>query len=1140
MADSRMVTDPIVEATLMDGTTIAVNDHVYLAPEHLGETYYIGRVMEFCGNSKRRGLQARIAWYNRPRDVISRKNHDPRLLVATMHSDLNPISSIRGKCTVTHRYYIPAGQLDKYKQRDDHFYYHQLYDRYMQRVYDIVPCELVQNVPKDVQTALRERYQFIVVEQGKAAELTIARRTCCVCHDWCASASSVRCAACQKNYHMGCLNPPLLRKPSKGFAWQCAFCSRKEMLEVSNTPSQSNIELPNTTKSPPSSSSPLSEPKITIRVPLSSSSPPISSASTATTSNSDNDTTTGLQSSSTISSRRPTRNATRQTIQKGDSPIAAPQITTNGQKQPELKLRLQMNGIDKDRPQDQHRMTNMWPFRYFGVHTNIKDILDIDDRIYPRARSRLGARYQADPIPDQINTSKKSPAEPPINHQPSPPKLRPKRFEKKTRPRSRRRTEGSPNYGRSQSASEENVEESGPIERGTDATLTPLFHPNRLTDKQLDEYMNQAKSLPTLPLPPYSGDLMDRALLCLEHCDYDTEAALEEMRKVDESDFVHIVEWTPEEVEAFENGIKQYGHDLYHVGRMVPSKKHADVVRYFYQWKKTDRYEPVYIHWTKVYKPTKKFKKFGNQASSGETKPSPMGSPINKNDSTAMEMDDSESEMDSGEESDPTVIHASTQIVKNFQCANCQSPDSKIWRRLPTDLDRKRKQFRQVLCNECGEFWLKYGIMRKTSVERTLQRGKPRGLKANGDAGANTKGGSKRKRGNDGSTKSGSKKLKDDKRIVPILFDPSPCAICDDMEPRERLLTCHGCGISVHGDCYGAHKSIKEAWKCDVCVNKKNPTASYSYQCILCSEPRSSSRQALKKTSAYNWVHVLCAMFIPEVKFVNIATLQPAEYIAAINKARWDETCHLCNKQTGACVVCGDCNKPVHVQCALQHNYTVAFEVQSSKGAGSNAVTIPANTFPSNPSSGIMIPQVFCPDHDISKHQLVRLNERTSDANISCIRTYASHYKQVVPGTTPAMRRYRAILASQGHPYNTAIYNPSNLQLESPPNSTSTTIPSARQSSLAAMPPNRASTTLSSSLISPTTPSFRGITTNKSTPMSINSIIGQTKCSECPVEFSPFWWDVDSTSSKKLCHRCYWRHKRTDSTTTTTTTLTTT
>jgi hypothetical protein len=30
---------------------------------------------------------------------------------------------------------------------------------------------------------------------------------------------------------MSCLSPPLTRKPSKGFAWQCAFCSKKELEE---------------------------------------------------------------------------------------------------------------------------------------------------------------------------------------------------------------------------------------------------------------------------------------------------------------------------------------------------------------------------------------------------------------------------------------------------------------------------------------------------------------------------------------------------------------------------------------------------------------------------------------------------------------------------------------------------------------------------------------------------------------------------------------------------------------------------------------------------------------------------------------------------------------------------------------------
>ncbi|RUO96050.1 hypothetical protein BC936DRAFT_142706 [Jimgerdemannia flammicorona] len=140
--------------------------------------------MEFCSSPKRKGLQARIAWFYRPKDIMTRKNYDPHLLIATMHSDLNPVSSIRGKCVVTHRHYIKE-DLETYKAREDHFYFNQLYDRYIQRVYDVVPCETVQNVPKDIAKALKARYQFIVVEQGKAAELTDVHRVCHTCHSWC-------------------------------------------------------------------------------------------------------------------------------------------------------------------------------------------------------------------------------------------------------------------------------------------------------------------------------------------------------------------------------------------------------------------------------------------------------------------------------------------------------------------------------------------------------------------------------------------------------------------------------------------------------------------------------------------------------------------------------------------------------------------------------------------------------------------------------------------------------------------------------------------------------------------------------------------------------------------------------------------
>ncbi|CAO3599278.1 unnamed protein product [Absidia cylindrospora] len=47
----------ITQVKLNDGTVVGINDHIYLSPEHLGEPYYIGRVMEFCKVPNRKGLQ---------------------------------------------------------------------------------------------------------------------------------------------------------------------------------------------------------------------------------------------------------------------------------------------------------------------------------------------------------------------------------------------------------------------------------------------------------------------------------------------------------------------------------------------------------------------------------------------------------------------------------------------------------------------------------------------------------------------------------------------------------------------------------------------------------------------------------------------------------------------------------------------------------------------------------------------------------------------------------------------------------------------------------------------------------------------------------------------------------------------------
>jgi len=48
----------------------------------------------------------------------------------------------------------------------------------------------------------------------------------------CSSLETVQCDRCKKFFHMGCVQPPLLAKPSRGYGWTCAPCSRQHEEEV--------------------------------------------------------------------------------------------------------------------------------------------------------------------------------------------------------------------------------------------------------------------------------------------------------------------------------------------------------------------------------------------------------------------------------------------------------------------------------------------------------------------------------------------------------------------------------------------------------------------------------------------------------------------------------------------------------------------------------------------------------------------------------------------------------------------------------------------------------------------------------------------------------------------------------------------
>ncbi|KAF9528917.1 hypothetical protein CPB83DRAFT_853421 [Crepidotus variabilis] len=211
--------------------------------------------------------------------------------------------------------------------------------------------------------------------------------------------------------------------------------------------------------------------------------------------------------------------------------------------------------------------------------------------------------------------------------------------------------------------------------------------------------------------------------------------------------------------------------------------------------------------------------------------------------------------------------------------------------------------------------------------------------------------------------------------------EDSTCAICDDSEGENSnaIVFCDGCNLAVHQDCYGVPYIPEGQWLCRKCtVSPENPVS-----CALC--PMEGG--AFKQTLDGIWVHLLCAIWIPETRVANEVFMEPITGLERISKGRWKLRCEVCgHKSTGACIQCTkpSCFSAFHTTCARKEK--LLMPMKSAHGAAPASLT------------------AYCEKHLPPEQQVIRsaaLEAEDSTSNnfgtTKSARAYAKTYKPGPP-----------------------------------------------------------------------------------------------------------------------------------------------
>ncbi|KAJ2826033.1 putative PHD type zinc finger protein with BAH domain-containing protein, partial [Coemansia furcata] len=795
-------------------------------------------------------LRVRLAWFQRLRDLpIARaRTKDERSLVATMHSDINPVNAIKGKCQVRHSAEIT--NLNAWKSKPDHYFYNQLFDRYSTRLYDIIPVTQIRNAPQNVLQKLRDTYEFIFAENQKITDLVSTRRACNICATWCGLNDWLKCSLCEKNYHMQCLDPPVSRRPAKGYSWQCATCLRSQQeqklqqqrakpyqsdyvaiaasVETSAVDSDATGEANDRKRLTRNAGGAADDHAISLR----------SGINSAVTANG-----TGPTTSAAGSDTESRSGSKRLKLSHGDGKAYADSVAG---------------------PIPRPKNRGLWPFRYFGLNTNIDDVLHDDERIYPRAVSRIGPRYQA-AIPEMVG--------------PSGPEL------------DRLLVAKSSTLGIT--AAKANVGKQTHLVRGKDNTKShwvtkstdqldrawdeievrrgnhedQLFfkQPAYLPDEELDTYMHSILPFLTRHFENVQDftllDCQDAALHGLVVHGFDVEEALISIPECPE---VYIRNrapddnWSQGDIEKFNRCLGEYGANLQAFRKSIPGVSHRAVTLRYYLVRHTEQGRNL-------------LEMFENRSHIGQRRPNRGQGESAGNIHIETSSDAGLSNFNTPTGSPHISGMAPRDISKRYgdsadkgpslRCVHCHQDSSTRWREAPAELAvhntrSSRAVARRVICEDCSNYWFHYAAMPdQDAISARKQRPQAHhnggsSLRSRVDSPTDTAdsiydvglsdGGGNSSRGTPLGIVSVQSALEKSKRNAQLAKLPGvvapprqrvskiwpllPCDVCKlpTKQSSHVALTCSDCGLCVHHACSGYPERARinlKRWRCSVCEN---------------------------------------------------------------------------------------------------------------------------------------------------------------------------------------------------------------------------------------------------------------------------------------------------------------------------------